>query len=223
MKISYQGFKALQVNDGEITVLATNNQTVYQDLIWGVKDFNDKVKVYNDDYQLLDNNIAFDFDGDLLVNNDLDKKYRQELVKQLAKGITPTQRSLIEAKIRELFTLLQESLFMTDIPLEVKYDGDLKRLLKYADIHLHPSISHDVYGIIESDLKLHIECDDSSCIVLNNLASYLTQAQFAELRYVNQQIGTKIFLIEFSELNHKDYYGNCNYYYIDSDFVDWYF
>lgn len=223
MKLSYQGYDEVQIDEGKITVIATNNPTVYKDLILGVKDYNDKVKAYSDDFSLINNNLAFDFDGDALINHDLDKRYKLELVNKITEGLAPHVRTSIEKEARELFTLLQESLFMTDIPLEVSFDGDVKRLLKYANIHLHPSISNDAYGIIESDLKLHIECDDKSCIVFNNLASYMTQEQFRELQYVNNEIGTKILLIEFSDLDKKDYYKNCNYYYIDADFVGWYF
>lgn len=223
MKMSYRGFDPIQIDEGQITVVATNNPVVYKDLVLGVKDFNELVKAYDESYNLISNNDAFDFDGDVLVNHDLDKRYRTQLIKKISEGIAPDKLNEISQKSRELFTLLQNSLFMTDIPLEVTYDGDLKRLLKYANIHLHPAIQSDSYGIIESDLKLHVECSDPSCIVFNNLASYMTQEQFTDLWYVNQQIGTKVLLIEFSELGRKNYYKNCNYYYIDNDFVGWYF
>ena len=223
MKLSYQGFEPVQIDAGKVTVIATNNPLVYKDLILGVKDYNEKIRAYDDDYNLISNDEAFDFDGDILVNHDLDKRYRTELINKIVAGISPDNLNAISKKSHELFTLLQESLFMTDVPLEVSYDGDLKRLLRYANIHLHPMILNDPYAIIESDLKLHIESDDNSCIVFNNLASYMTQEQFVDLLYVNQQIGTKVLLIEFSEISKKDYYTNCNYYYIDNDFIGWYF
>ena len=134
MKLSYQGYDEVQIDGGKITVIATNNPTVYKDLILGVKDYNDKVKAYSDDFSLINNNLAFDFDGDALINHDLDKRYKLELVNKITEGLAPHVRTSIEKKARELFTLLQESLFMTDIPLEVSFDGDVKRLLKYANI-----------------------------------------------------------------------------------------
>ena len=54
MKMNYEGHKPLELLSGTITVLGTNNRSVYSDVILGLQGFNDKISFFDDDYQRID-------------------------------------------------------------------------------------------------------------------------------------------------------------------------
>lgn len=68
MKISYAAHKEIQINDQRPTVIATNNPTVYHDLIVGLGVFDDKVKMYDDSFNAVGVKDAVDWQGDVGLN-----------------------------------------------------------------------------------------------------------------------------------------------------------
>lgn len=221
MKLIYEGYPGINIQPGQISVLATNNPRIYFDFIQGLREINDKLKLVDDDLNSLTLSKHIDFDGDIVVAPQLTVSYQSLLVKQAAKNITEDSRKQIENQAQQLFTAVQEYFLRFDLPLEVQFDGDLKRLFKYCKIHYHQEILNNPYAIIENDLKLHLECGSDSIIVLNSVANYLTPDQFEELVQVNKELGTKVFLIEFTDFAMQKKFKNCDVHYIDEDFVDW--
>ncbi|MBC8744588.1 type II-A CRISPR-associated protein Csn2 [Lactobacillus sp. Marseille-P7033] len=221
MKLVYKGHQPIEIAKDNFTVLATNNRNVYFDILRGLQGFNDKLMVVDDDYQSLDVEKAIDWDGDAIANNNLAANYSTEIIKSIIKNLTETNRKAIDTNVRKLYSVIQEVLFMTDLPLEVRYDGDVKRLLNYCRIKFSPLIQQNPYDIIKTDLKLHLECADSSCIGLSNVANYLSIDEFKELQELNTELKIPVLLVEFTELDNRQYYGNADFYYIDKDFVDW--
>lgn len=221
MKLVYKGHPPVQIVAGKFTVMATNNRKTYFDLVRGLQGLNDSIKILDDDYQELEPEKALDWDGDLIANNNLAMTYSTEIIKSIIKNLTDAERTVIDEQVRALYSVIQETLFMTDLPLEVHYDGDVKRLLNYCKIKFSPSVQQSPYDIIKTDLKLHLECADSSCIGLSNVANYLTPEQFNELQQLNMELEIPVLLIEFTEMSNRKYYGDVEFYYIDQDFVDW--
>ncbi|MBD5806793.1 type II-A CRISPR-associated protein Csn2 [Limosilactobacillus walteri] len=221
MKLVYKGHQAIQIEKGKFTVLATNNRHIYFDLIRGLQGFNDKLMIVDNDYQSLELEKAVDWDGDVVANNNLAENYSTEIVRSIIKNLTEDNRNCINTETRKLYSVVQELLFMTDLPLEVRYDGDIKRLLNYCRIKFSPLIEKNPYDIIKTDLKLHLECADSSCIGLSNVANYLSRDEFKELLQLNTELKIPVLLIEFTEIDNRQYYQNAEFYYIDEDFVDW--
>lgn len=221
MIFNYLGFEAFELKQGETTVLATNNRKVYSELILGLQGYNDKIQFYSDDYKKIDLNKAMDWDGDIVDSQNLITKYNTELVNAVFKTLDDEQRNRINKCENELYTAIQDILLYLDLPLEVSYDGDIKKVLKNSKIHMNPLLSMDPYAIIETDLKLHMECNDTSCIGLSSVANYLDEKQIQEIISLNREINTTLLLVEFSEFKDKEFYQNCDYYYIDEDFVDW--
>lgn len=221
MKLVYKGHQPVEIAKDKFTVLATNNRNVYFDILRGLQGFNDKLMIVDDDYQPLDIEKAIDWDGDAIANNNLAENYSTEIIKSIIKNLTETNRKAIDTNIRKLYSVIQEVLFMTDLPLEVRYDGDVKRLLNYCRIKFSPLIQQNPYDIIKTDLKLHLECADSSCIGLSNVANYLSIDEFKELQELNTELKIPVLLVEFTELGNRQYYGNTDFYYIDKDFIDW--
>ncbi|WP_283580273.1 type II-A CRISPR-associated protein Csn2 [Ligilactobacillus aviarius] len=221
MKMNYEGHKPLELLSGTITVLGTNNRSVYSDVILGLQGFNDKISFFDDDYQRIDISKAMDWDGDIIDSQNLMSKYNTELVNALVASITDEQRNKINKCENDLYTAIQDAMLYMDLPLEVSYDGDLKKVFKNSKIHLAPSICMNPYVIIETDFKLHKECNDTSCIGLSNVANYLSQDQLREIIKLNAELKTSALIIEFIKLEDFNFYKNCDCYYIDEDFVDW--
>lgn len=221
MKMNYEGYDSIDLISGEITVLGTDNRKVYSDIILGLQGFNDKIKFFDEDYQIVPTNKAMDWDGDIIDSQNLMTKYNTELINAIVTSITDEHRNEINRCENQLYTALQDAMLYLDLPIEVSYDGDLKRVFKNSKIHLSPSICMDPYVIIETDFKLHKECNDTSCIGLSNVANYLSQDQFQEIVKLNSELQTSALIIEFIKLDNFNFYKNCNCYYIDEDFIDW--
>lgn len=221
MKMNYEGYDSINLIPGEITVLGTDNRKVYSDIILGLQGFNDKIKFFDEDYRIVPTNKAMDWDGDIIDSQNLMTKYNTELINAIVTSITDEHRNEINRCENQLYTALQDAMLYLDLPIEVSYDGDLKRVFKNSKIHLSPSICMDPYVIIETDFKLHKECNDTSCIGLSNVANYLSQDQFQEIVKLNSELQTSALIIEFIKLDNFNFYKNCNCYYIDEDFVDW--
>lgn len=221
MKMNYEGYDSINLIPGKITVLGTDNRKVYSDIILGLQGFNDKIKFFDEDYRIVPTNKAMDWDGDIIDSQNLMTKYNTELINAIVTSITDEHRNEINRCENQLYTALQDAMLYLDLPIEVSYDGDLKRVFKNSKIHLSPSICMDPYVIIETDFKLHKECNDTSCIGLSNVANYLSQDQFQEIVKLNSELQTSALIIEFIKLDNFNFYKNCNCYYIDEDFVDW--
>lgn len=77
------------------------------------------------------------------------------------------------------------------------------------------------YAIIESIIKIHLECGLKSAVGLTNVAHYLNQQQIADLSKLTISTGISTLLVEFTDMKSQELYTNCDFYYIDEDFVDW--
>ncbi|GAA3198871.1 type II-A CRISPR-associated protein Csn2 [Lentilactobacillus kefiri] len=221
MKISYAAHKEIQINDQHPTVIATNNPTVYHDLIVGLGVFDDKVKMYDDSFNAVEIKDAVDWQGDVGLNGGVSEKYNSNILKQLETVLTDDQRKSITDINNQLYTLIQQCLFMIDLPLEVTYDWDLKKLFKYCKIHFNSQTMQNPYAIIESIIKIHLECGLKSAVGLTNVAHYLNQQQINDLSKLVSSTGISTILVAFTDLKSQELYTNCDFYYIDEDFVDW--
>ena len=221
MKISYAGHQEIELNSKNPTVIATNNPTVYHDLVVGLSSFSDKVKVCDDNFELVEVKDVIDWQGDVGLSDGVSDKYNSGIFKQLEAVLTDDQRKSITDINNQLYTVVQQCLFMIDLPLEVTYDWDLKRLFKYCKIHFNTDAMQNPYAIIESIIKIHLECGLKSAVGLTNVAHYLNQQQFIDLSNLASSTGISTLLVEFTDMKSQELYTNCDFYYIDEDFVDW--
>ena len=221
MIFSYKGHQSLNIEAGKVSVISTNSPTVFSDLINGVNDFNDDVKLFDDSYNRMELSKSIDFDSDLIFTHKLYEKYSKQLLPSIISNMTEESKNQIDGDIRKVFSKIQEGMFMTDLPLEINYDGDLKRLLNYCHIHFAVNSTSSPYDIIMDDLKLHLECNLKSVLCFSNLANYVSKAQFGDLTSQVESMGIPLLLVEFSEFNKRDFYQNANVLFIDQDFIDW--
>lgn len=222
MKISYAAHKGIELSSKKPTVIATNNPTVYHDFVVGLSSFNDKVKLFDDTFESVEVKDAIDWQGDVGLSDGVSEKYSSGIYKQLEAVLTDDQRKSITDMNSQLYTLVQQCLFMIDLPLEVTYDWDLKKLFKYCKIHFNADTMQNPYAIIESIIKIHLECGLKSAVGLTNVAHYLNQQQIADLSKLTISTGISTLLVEFTDMKSQELYTNCDFYYIDEDFVDWY-
>ena len=80
MKMNYEGHKPIDLQQGKVTVLGTNNRNVYSDVILGLQGFNDKINFFDENYKRVDTSKAMDWDGDIIDSQNLMSKYNTELV-----------------------------------------------------------------------------------------------------------------------------------------------
>ncbi|WP_295730769.1 type II-A CRISPR-associated protein Csn2 [uncultured Limosilactobacillus sp.] len=221
MKLTYNGHKSVSLNPGEITVVATNTPVVFNEIMSGLNDFNELVKLVDDSYNSLEVTKMIDLDSEVLMNHKLYEKYSKDIVKAEIDNMPLEYHEKVNKEVQRLFTVLQESLFMTDLPIEVSYDGDLKRLLSYSRIKLSAEHEMRPYDIIASDLKIHLECNLKSIVCFCNIANYLSRSEFCELQAEVKSLNIPLLLIEFSEINERSFYQESNCLFIDQDFIDW--
>lgn len=221
MKISYAAHKGIELSSKKPTVIAPNNPTVYHDFVVGLSSFNDKVKLFDDTFESVEVKDAIDWQGDVGLSDGVSENYSSGIYKQLEAVLTDDQRKSITDMNSQLYTLVQQCLFMIDLPLEVTYDWDLKKLFKYCKIHFNADTMQNPYAIIESIIKIHLECGLKSAVGLTNVAHYLNQQQIADLSKLTISTGISTLLVEFTDMKSQELYTNCDFYYIDEDFVDW--
>ncbi|MCH3922894.1 type II-A CRISPR-associated protein Csn2 [Limosilactobacillus sp.] len=221
MILSYKSHQPIEIKSGKISVIGTNSPEIYTELINGLQDFNDELTLTDDVYQSLEIKKFIDFDSVALLTHKLLEKYSKDVINAVVKSMTEESQNRVNDEIRQLYSVLQEALFMTDLPLEIQYDGELKRLLSYCHMKLAFNNSMKPYDIIINDLKIHLECDLKSVVCLNNVANYLSKAEFGDLLVEVQAMNLPLLLVEFTELKQCDFYQNAEGLFIDQDFVDW--
>ncbi|MCT6859550.1 MAG: type II-A CRISPR-associated protein Csn2, partial [Apilactobacillus sp.] len=193
----------------------------YIDILNGLKDRNDLIKIYDGSYNELDKSKYIDFYGDLINFDGLVTKQINGLVKKTLDYLDNDDINYIQKSVSQLNDYLQEKLFMIDLPLKVTKDVDIKKVIKNLDIHLDSSIISNPYDILEMLIRLKVETNSDSIIVINNLANYLDDDQLRSIQQLCKESEVSILDIEFNS-DCIDRFNFCQYYFIDNDFVDWY-
>lgn len=222
MIISYESHHKILVENGKVTVIKLASPIVYRDFVLSFQGKSDKVKVFNDEYDEKDICKECDFVGDVLLNENVLDKYMLKIINSVFESINEDNRNETFKIWQNLTTNLQQSLFMSDLPLEIDNNVDLKKLYKFSGIHFDQQLSLNPYDIIETVVKIHEECKLKSVVVLTNVLHYLNTQQLNDLIEFIKEINLPLVLIEFSsskfQVNNEDASVCC----IDEDFVDWY-
>lgn len=220
MIISYDSHDGMPEVKDNLVIVSTENQHVYIDILNGLKDRNDLIKIYDCSYNELDKSKHIDFYGDLINFDGLVTKQINALVKKTVDYLDNDDINYIQKSVSQLNNYLQEKLFMIDLPLKVTKDVDIKKVIKNLDIHLDSSIINNPYDILEMLIRLKVETNSDSIIVINNLANYLDDDQLRSIQQLCKESEVPILDIEFNS-QCIDRLKFCQYYFIDEDFVDW--
>lgn len=219
MKLVYQGHAPIELEPGRVTVVQINNPVVNTDFIQSLRGQKDKVQLLDTELNKVTKGIVWD--GDLVLNPGALQKYQSLLEKKILQSVTAAYQQVMDEQARQIFTTMQENLLEIDLPLEVSFDDDLHRLIKYARVHYLSAVVSQPYGIIETDLKLHLELGDCHVVGLNNVFNYVNPHQGQALARLVEGSKLSVLIIQFSESRALSDYENADVYGIDEDFIDW--
>lgn len=222
MILSYLSHKKIRFSGIGLKVIATKNIVVYQDLIAGFQENNKLLSCYDDNYQKQELNKIFELEGDLLLTQNLSSKFLNTIIKTYIKNLDPTSRDNILQSFHNLEDLLQDSLLLEDLPLEINFVEDLSKLTKLVGVHLDNQLMKNPYDILKMIVKVHQRANLKTIPVVCNAAHYLNQEEFNELFVLLKQLKQTLILIEFTDQNFQAVVRDAEFYYIDEDLVDWY-
>lgn len=221
MNLTYFPFKPIVINQVKPTLIETNNQKVFTDLVTGLRGYTDSIKISSEDFELQDCEKVIKWIGDAFVSVDLNKTFQTQLQKQIAISLDDETRQKITELNNRLRSLIFDAIFSLDLPLQVNDEFDPIKLIKYCDISFVSALNSDPYGIIEALLKTASELKETKILVLTGVRNYLSVSQFNELVSLISTLDLNILFIEFSEMDNHEEFNKCRYYYVDQDFVDW--
>lgn len=222
MIVIYESHKSFEIKESRINIIATSSPIVYRDLIEGLQDNNELVRSMTDDYETIPLNKALDWLGDPLISESLFQKYMTKVTSYVVEDLSADGRNRIITLYRDLLNAVQDELFMEDLPLEMSFDTDLKKLIKFGGLHFDKSLTKDPYGIIETVLRIHDRLNLKSIVAFSNVAHYLDRQQFNEISKLCLELNREIIFVEFCSQNDLSVYGDAKLNYIDKDLVDWY-
>ena len=222
MILTYATHKKWVFKDPGIKVIGLQSSIAYRDIIQGFQGKNKLLICSEDDYSPLDVNKTFDFIGDPMLSGDITKKYMPHIVSSYLKNLDEENRNKVIKSFYNLESTLQDSLLLEDLPLAINFDEDLKKLLKFTEIHLDKSMLLSPYGIIETVLKIHQTCNLKSVPVICNVAHYLEELEWQELANLVTEMNLILVVIEFTTKENLAISKDIPFYYIDKDLIDWY-
>lgn len=205
-----------------IKIIATQSPIAYRDLVQGFQCKNKMLVCSSDNYDSWEIAKTFDMVGDPLLSGDVTKKYMLKIVNNFINNLDEATRNKILSAFNNLEAALSDSLLLEDLPLEISFNEDLKKLLKMVELHLNQVVLQKPYDIIKTVLKIHQNCNLKTIPVICNVANYLNDQELNELSVLTKQMKMMALLIEFSSLNLMVVPKDVQSYYIDKDLVDWY-
>lgn len=222
MILSYLSHKKMVMKNSGIKVIATSSPIVYRDVVQCFQGKKDMLLSSDDDYNQLNIIKDFDFIADPVLNQNIFDKYMPVIIKGYIEGLNEADRNEILKTYHKLEGIIQDSLLLEDLPLELEFNEDLKKFLKIENLHLDTKFLEEPYAIIESILKIHQNYNLHSIPVACNVAHYLNLAQVGMLNDLLKEMKLKLILIEFTSADFLFFPKDVDYFYIDQDLVDWY-
>ena len=222
MILTYATHKKWVFKDPGIKIIGLQSPIAYCDIIQGFQGKNKMLLCSEDNYSPLDIGKTFDFIGDPLLSGDITKKYMPHIVNNYLKSLDEENRDKLIRSLYSLESILQDSLLLEDLPLAINFDEDLKKLLKYTEIHLDKALLIHPHGIIETVLKIYQTCDLKTIPVICNVAHYLEKEEWQELASLVTEMNLILVVIEFTTKESLAIPKDIPFYFIDKDLIDWY-
>ncbi len=157
-----------------------------------------------------------------MLSGDITKKYMPHILSSYLKNLDEENRNRVMKSFYNLEAALQDSLLLEDLPLVIDFDEDLKKLLKFAEIHIDNNMLVNPYGIIETVLKIYQTCNLKLVPVICNVAHYLEEQEWQELASLVTEMNLILVVIEFTTKESLTISKDIPFYYIDKDLIDWY-
>lgn len=222
MILSYLSHKKMIMNGSGLKVIGTASTIAYSDIIESFQNKKHLLVSSDDNYDPLDIVKDYDFIGDPILNENVLDKYMPLILKKYIETLDEDNRNKIIKVYHNLESIIQDSLLLETLPLELDFSEDMKKFLKLENLHLDTNLLKEPYAIIETILNIHQMCDLDSVPVFCNVAHYLDKAQLVMLDDLLNSLNLRSVLIEFSDNKSTLFPERVDYYYIDEDLVDWY-
>ncbi|MYV17789.1 type II-A CRISPR-associated protein Csn2 [Furfurilactobacillus milii] len=220
MNLAFASFKPFTLKDSTISVIDVASSNLYLKLIQSFRDEIDFVHVSDKEWKLLPVTKLCEWTGDLILDVNLDKLLLRKVLLHFGTVIGDEWSNMAD-EARQLNTHVLEASYLMDLPLEVKPILDVETVLKNTGLSFSDDVSKDPYAKIEALIKTFSEINEHRIIVQTNLSHYLNVTQFCQLEELVETIGTQLLLIEFSDRDRHELFKQCDYTFIDADFVDW--
>lgn len=222
MILYYLSHKKMIMNGSGLKVIGTASTIAYSDIIESFQNKKHLLVSSDDNYDPLDIVKDYDFIGDPILNENVLDKYMPLILKKYIETLDEDNRNKIIKAYHNLESIIQDSLLLETLPLELDFSEDMKKFLKLENLHLDTNLLKEPYAIIETILNIHQMCDLDSVPVFCNVAHYLDKAQLVMLDDLLNSLNLRSVLIEFSDNKSTLFPERVDYYYIDEDLVDWY-
>ncbi|CCI82224.1 type II-A CRISPR-associated protein Csn2 [Lactobacillus hominis] len=222
MILYYLSHKKMIMNGSGLKVIGTASTIAYSDIIESFQNKKHSLISSDDNYDPLDIVKDYDFIGDPILNENVLDKYMPLILRKYIESLDEDNRNKIIKAYHNLEAIIQDSLLLETLPLELDFSEDMKKFLKLENLHLDTNLLKEPYAIIETILNIHQMCDLNSVPVFCNVAHYLDKAELVMLDDLLKSMNLKSVLIEFSDNKSTLFPERVDYYYIDEDLVDWY-
>lgn len=187
----------------------------------GLKGQAETVHIATDNFELKTPEIACHWYGDPLLEINLNTLFQRKLQGQVLNLLADQQKIKLTDQLQAILTQVLGVSYLVDVPLDIPETPELTKLIKFSGLRISQSLEGNVHGILETLIHTLVELNDRQMVVLTNISHYLQVAQLQELGRVVADTNLSVLIIEFSNFTQSDYFQECDYNYIDSDFVLW--
>lgn len=220
MNITFFPFAPMSLISGSVFVFTTSSPKVYTDFCVALRDGTEEVMVSDDDYKKQALGKSLTWYGDPLLELDLNTLFQKLILKRLLADLTDTEKTAFVDQELLLQNMINQALFKIDLPLVATRQLSVDGIFKSAAVEYNKEVLQGVPDVLELLIKTLVELADHRIVVLTNLSHYLTAKQFEDFVQLVKMSDRTVFLIEFSSMDNKLFWGDCPYVYIDDDFVD---
>ncbi|QPB57699.1 type II-A CRISPR-associated protein Csn2 [Lacticaseibacillus paracasei] len=220
MNLAYYPFQLITTKPSEVTVIDTASPKVLTDLTEALRNDFDKVVLSNDQLELQEIRKGSLWVGDPILELDLDKLFQRLIYKKM--GLSIEDRRLVELidESQQLAMNLLQDPFLSDLPITVEPGGKLEQIMKYCNVHFDEAVTSESTSKIEALIQTLTKLEEKKLVILTNVSHYLSAKDFLSMTEQIVDTELQLVLIEFSKVNRKEYFEQCQYIYIDEDFVD---
>ncbi|MDE3315872.1 type II-A CRISPR-associated protein Csn2 [Lacticaseibacillus zeae] len=220
MNLTYYPFQVITTRPSLITVIDTAVPKVFLDLLRTLRDDNGEIVVSDDKMQIQEAHKACLWVGDPALELDLDKLLQRWIYKKIAQMIDDQRLvKLIDQSQHMAMDLLKDPL-LNDLPLTVEPGGKLEQIMKYCNLHFDEGVTVEPVSKIEAAIQTLTKLEEKRLVILTNVSHYLGAKEWKHLVDQVSDTTLELALIEFSDVERKNFFENCQYVYIDEDFMD---
>ncbi|USS88840.1 type II-A CRISPR-associated protein Csn2 [Fructilactobacillus cliffordii] len=217
MKITLYPHAPFAIEKEMPTIIRTNNQSFYTDLMTGIQRNGNVVLSEADEKLDINNNL--DFLENIITNADIFQPFKLKMGKEILDNLNEKERQRLYQLDREMKSIFLSSSYLEDFPMSVDDEWDLKKQYKYCGVSFLNNSLSSPYDIIKEVLNLYHKFNSKKLIVLNDLFNYLDEEQQIQIFKLIKRLELHVLLLDFSWQPYSQLLEECRYYSVDKDFI----